>query len=108
MAMETARALPDSRLGRLLAAHRDRVLAVASAHGVTNVRVFGSVARGEDGVDSDIDLLVDVPELGFGLIEHAGLLIDLEDELGTSIDVAPSGTLRAGIRDRVLDEAIAL
>jgi uncharacterized protein len=108
MAVDIGRVLPDSRLGRLLAAHRDRVLAVAKSHGASNVRVFGSVARGEDGADSDIDLLVDVPEHGFGLIEHAGLLIDLEEELGTSIDLAPANTLRAGIRDSVLNEAIAL
>ena len=86
---------------------RDEILAIAQRHGASNVRVFGSVARGEAGPDSDVDILVDL-ELGRSLLDHAQLQIDLEDLLGRNVDVLPSRGLRPHLRDRVLKEAIPL
>ncbi|HLL80248.1 MAG TPA: nucleotidyltransferase family protein, partial [Ktedonobacteraceae bacterium] len=73
----------------------------------SNVRVFGSVARGEADEQSDIDLLIDL-EPGRSLFDLAGLLVDLEDLLGCNIDVVPEDSLRERIRGRVLKEAVTL
>ena len=86
---------------------RERVLEIAGRHGVTEVRVFGSVARQEDRPDSDIDLLVVVgaqPSSWF----PAGLVLDLEELLGRRVEVVTEKALDARSRDRVLREAIAL
>ena len=96
-----------SRPGQLLAAHRSEVLALARARGASNVRVFGSVARGEDAETSDIDLLVDFPE-GTSLLTVIGLEIALRDLLGVPVDVGPADALRPDMRERVLAEARAL
>jgi len=78
-----------------------------SAAGVENVRVFGSVARGEDSPQSDIDLLVDLgPEAT--LLELAGLREDLDALLGIRVDVATPGMLKPAIRARALAEAVPL
>jgi predicted nucleotidyltransferase len=71
------------------------------------VRVFGSVARGEDIATSDVDLLVDLDE-GVGLVALAGLRRELTELLGADVDVVPADTLKARIRDKVLAEAIPL
>jgi uncharacterized protein len=71
------------------------------------VRVFGSVARGTDGPDSDIDLLVDLPA-GTSLFTLARLENDLADLLGTKVDVVPAGNLREHLVDRALSEAVPL
>lgn len=68
---------------------------MAADHGASNVRVFGSVARGSAGPESDIDLLVDF-EPGRSLVDHVGLWRDLEDLLGRPVDVVSSG----GLTDR--------
>jgi predicted nucleotidyltransferase len=86
---------------------RDAVLRVAARHGAHNVRVFGSVARGEAGVDSDIDLLVDFRP-GYGLLSHAALIRELEQLLGCKVDVASQNGLKARMRPRVLAEAVPL
>jgi len=96
-----------SPLGRTLVRDRKRILACAATYGVRNVRVFGSVAHGTERPDSDIDLLVDLPE-GMSLFALARLENDLSDLVGTQIDVVPSGTLRAHLADRVLAEAVPL
>lgn len=90
-----------------LEARRSEVLGIAAAHGARNVRVFGSVARGEAGPDSDIDLLVDL-DAGRGLLDHAALMLDLEALFGRKVDVAVERGLRPAVRQRVLSEAIAL
>ena len=87
--------------------HREEILAVAARHGASNVRVFGSVARGEADDRSDIDFLVDL-EHGRSLFDLAGLLVDLEDLLDRPVDVATVPGLKTRIRDRVLAEAVAL
>jgi predicted nucleotidyltransferase len=70
-----------------------------------NVRIFGSVARGEDDDQSDVDFLVDLEE-GRNLLDLGGLLMDLRDLLGRDVDVVTPDGLRVRIRDRVLREAV--
>jgi predicted nucleotidyltransferase len=91
----------------LLTAKREEILQIASQHGAYNVRVFGSVARGEDGLDSDIDFLVEM-EPGRSLFDLGGLLMDLKKLLGVEVDIATEKGLRPRIRDRVLREAVTL
>jgi uncharacterized protein len=86
---------------------RDEILAIAARHGASNVRIFGSVARHEAGPLSDLDILVEF-EPGRTLLDHAGLMIELEGLLGCKVDVAIDGGLRERIRERVLAEAIPL
>ena len=83
------------------------MIEAAARRGGRNVRVFGSVARGEDADGSDIDLLVDL-DSGVGLVDLIGLGRDLSELLGAEVDVVPGQALKPGIRDRVLAEAIPL
>ncbi|PZS39452.1 MAG: nucleotidyltransferase [Pseudonocardiales bacterium] len=80
---------------------------IAVRRGARNVRVFGSVARGEDTDDSDIDLLVDL-DIDVGLVSLAGLTRELAELLDVDVDVVPAATLKSAVRDEVLSEAIAL
>ena len=91
----------------LLHEKREDILRVASKRGASNIRVFGSVARGEADSKSDIDLLVDL-EPGRSLFDLGGLLMDLQDLLGYKVDVVTARGLRDRIRERVLNEAIPL
>jgi len=79
-------------------------LRVAARHGAHNVRVFGSVARGEAGEDSDIDLLVEL-EPGRSLRDQAGLIVELLDLLGRKVDVVTEQGLYWLLRRRILKEA---
>ncbi len=90
-----------------LAAHRDKLLAIAAGHGASNLRVFGSVARGADKEGSDIDLLVDVRQ-GTSLFDLVGLQQDFEDTLGMKVDLLTEPELHPLIRERILAEARAL
>jgi len=94
-------------LNHLLKSRRDEILASAAKHGALNVRVFGSVARGEADSQSDIDLLVEF-QRGTSLLGHAALIQELEDLLGVKVDVVSDRGLRERVRDRVLHEAVAL
>lgn len=94
-------------LSKLIERNRQRILDVAARHGAGNVRVFGSVARGEAGDDSDIDFLIDLEE-GRSLLDHAALLLELQDLLGCRVDVVTERGLRDRIRGRVLKEAVPL
>ena len=88
----------------LLKVKREQILQIAAKHGARNVRVFGSVAHGEAGPQSDVDLLVDVgpdPSPFF----PGGLLADLEELLGRRVDVLTENALHWYIRDRILREA---
>ena len=87
--------------------HRDEIIKVAMMHGARNIRVFGSVARGEADEKSDVDFLVDL-ESGRSLLDLGGLLMDLKDVLGRDVDVVTEKGLNPRIRDRVLREAVAL
>ena len=90
-----------------LARMREQILALAARHGASNVRVFGSVARGDANAASDVDFLVDVEE-GRSLLDLAGLHVDLEDLLGLRVDVVTEPGPKARIRQRVLAEAVAV
>jgi predicted nucleotidyltransferase len=92
------------RLGQLLARHRHEVTAIAQRYGLTNVRVFGSVARSEETPQSDIDLLVDVAA-GVGLVGLARCQRDLEELLDARVDLVPAGGLKEGVAHSVLTEA---
>jgi predicted nucleotidyltransferase len=94
-------------LEELIRARREDILRTTSQHGAYNVRVFGSVARGDADEQSDLDLLVDM-EAGRSLFDLGGLLTDLEELLGCSVDVVTEKGLRDRIRSRVLQEAIPL
>ncbi len=83
------------------------ILRLAAKHGAHNVRVFGSVSRGEVGPQSDVDILVDM-EPGRSLMDLGGLLMDLEDLLGRKVDVVTEKGLHWYIRDKVLKEAVRL
>lgn len=87
--------------------NRDTVLAIAERYGATNVRVFGSVARGEDDDQSDIDFLIDLAP-GRSLFDLGGLLMELNALLGKQVDVTTEKGLKRRIRDRVLKEAVSL
>jgi len=96
-----------SPLGRLLVEQRERILDIAREHRATNVQVFGSVARGEDTPESDVDLLVEfLPPLS--LLTRVGLIEDLESELGVSVDVSTPPGLKKRCRSAVLAESRAL
>lgn len=101
------RRLPTTRTGELLRSRAGELAAAAKRLGASNLRVFGSVARGEDGPNSDIDLLVDV-EPGTSLIGLGKLETAFEAVLGREVDVVPASSLKAGIKEQVLSEAIAL
>lgn len=94
-------------LNELLQSKREDILRTAAKYGAYNVRVFGSVARGEADEQSDIDLLVNM-EPDRSLFDLGGLLTDLEDLLGCKVDVVTEKGLRDRIRERVLKEAVAL
>ena len=86
---------------------RGDILRLAARYGARNVRIFGSVARGEARPDSDIDFLVDL-ESGCSLLDLGGLLMDLQDLLHCKVDVVTEKGLRSRIRARVLQEAVSL
>jgi uncharacterized protein len=86
---------------------RDQILHAASEHGALNVRVFGSVARGEQDDDSDVDLLVDM-EPGRSLLDLGGLLVDLEELLRRAVHLVTQAGLHPLIREQVLSEAVPL
>jgi uncharacterized protein len=90
-----------------LARRRDQILALAARHGAENVRVFGSVARGEALAESDVDFLVEL-EQGRSLFDLAGLLVDLEDLIGRPVDVVTVSGLKPRIRAKVLEEAVPI
>lgn len=96
-----ARPLPHE----LLQEHREELIALAAEYGLTNVRIFGSSQRGDDGPDSDIDLLVSVPP-NTGLLTIAAFGRRAEELLGVHVDVVSEGGLREG--HRILATATAL
>ncbi len=91
----------------LLRGQREEILRIAAKHGAYNLRVFGSVARGDARADSDVDFLVDL-EHGRSLLDLGGFLLDLQDLLGRNVDVVTEKGLHWYIRDRVIQEAVPL
>jgi len=94
-------------LEQVLHSNRAAINALAKRHGVRNIRVFGSLARGEAGAESDIDLLVDI-EPGRSLFDLGGFQMDMQALLGRRVDVVTEKALHWYIRDRVLSEAIVI
>lgn len=92
---------------KLLKVRREEILRIAANHGARNVRIFGSVARGQAGSESDLDVLVDL-EPGHSLLDLGGFLMDLQELLGCKVDVVTEKGLRERIRDRVLREAVPI
>jgi uncharacterized protein len=97
----------ESKVFPRLKEKRQEILRIAQAHGATNIRVFGSVARGEEGPESDLDLLVEMkPESS--LLDLVSLWQDLEDLLGYKVDVITEGGISPYLRDRIYAEAVLL
>ena len=94
-------------INEVLKKKREEILRVAARHGASNIRIFGSVARGESDEKSDVDLLVTM-EAGRSLLDHAALWLELQELLGCEVDVVSEKGLRPRIRDRVLKEAVPL
>lgn len=92
---------------RLFTEMRSEILRLGELHGASNLRVFGSVARGTEDANSDVDFLVEM-EAGRSLLDLGGLQYDLEQLLMHPVDVVTERGLKARIRDRVLKEAIPL
>jgi uncharacterized protein len=108
--MTQARTTPQAQVvtfDQLLHQKRDDIKRIAARHGAYNIRVFGSVARGEAGPESDIDLLIDVGPSTSSWFP-AGLILDLEDLLGRRVEVIAEKALNPELRDHVLREAIPL
>jgi len=95
------------KIRQILQEKRAEILQLATKHGAFNVRIFGSVARGEEREDSDVDFLVEM-ETERSLLDRIGLIQDLEDFLGKKVDVANVKGLREAFRERILREAIFL
>jgi uncharacterized protein len=104
---DMAKGLPDTRIGRRLRRRRRAVLELCARRGATNLRLFGSVARGDDTESSDVDLLVDVDE-HVGLVTLIGLERELRDLLGVEVDVVPAIALKPALREQVMKDAIPL
>jgi predicted nucleotidyltransferase len=95
----------NTRFNQLLEDKRGEILRIAAEYGAREVRVFGSVARGEADQESDIDFLVEL-ETGRSLMDLGGLQMELESPLGRRVDVVTARGLKARIRERVLREAV--
>lgn len=88
----------------ILSSKRGEILRLAAKHGARNVRVFGSVARGDATESSDVDFLVDM-EPGRSLFDMGGLLMDLRELLGRDVDLVTENGLYWLLRRRILKEA---
>ena len=94
-------------LDTLRVERREEILGLAARRGARSLRVFGSVARNEASENSDLDLLV-VWEPGRSLMDHAGLVQDLQDLLGGKVHVGTEKSLHWCVRERILGEATPL
>lgn len=94
-------------LGQRLRSRRQDVVAAAADYGVSGLRVFGSVARGEDGPDSDVDLIAELPP-GMSLFKLGRLQAQLEDILGTRVDLVPAPDLKPDVRTHADSDVVAL
>ena len=99
--------MTGSTIGEAIREQRESILRVAAKHGATQVRLIGSVARGEARPDSDIDLLVTWQE-GTSILDQAALKLELESLLGRKVDIASDGWVKPSIRESVYRDAIAL
>lgn len=86
---------------------REAILRIAEKYGARNIRVFGSISRGEESVTSDIDLLVDL-EPGRSLLDQVGLKQEIEELLGRCVDIVVEGGISPYLEQRILSEAVPL
>ena len=107
MTEREGRFLPSSELGFLLVANRDAVVTVLGRYGIRDVAVFGSLARGDDGPDSDIDLAVEIPS-DMGLIGLAKAERELTALLGVRVDLVPSGLMKPSVRSTANADLVPL
>ncbi len=91
----------------MLKQRREEIIALAGKRGASNIRGFGSVIRGDNTGDSDIDFLVDM-ETGRSLLDHSGLVLDLQEMLGQRVDVVTERSLYWLLKRKILKEARAL
>lgn len=98
---------PSQRIMDAVRQHRDEILEIADRRRAENVRIFGSVARGDAREDSDLDILVDLKPHA-SLFDLGGLNGELETLLGMKVDVVPANSVKAPIRERVMSEAVPL
>ncbi|MBA3798644.1 MAG: nucleotidyltransferase domain-containing protein [Geodermatophilaceae bacterium] len=94
-------------VGRRVRENRAEILRIAGSYGAGNVRVFGSVARGEDSTDSDVDLLVDLAP-GTGLVGLGRFERELRALLDTDVDVVPADSLKPGVASEAVRAAVQL
>ena len=94
-------------VGQRVRRRRHDLVAAAAAHGVSGLRVFGSVARGQDRPDSDVDLLAELPP-GMSLFALARLQAELEDIVGSRVDLVPAADLKPEVRERAGLDLVAL
>jgi len=92
---------------KMLIEKRDEILRIAEKHGVGSIRVFGSSARDEAGEGSDVDFLIDVTGPTTPWFP-GGLVADLEELLGCGVDVVEEASIREGLRETVISEAVPL
>ena len=91
----------------LLESHRDELIALARRRGVTAIRVFGSMSRGDADEDSDVDLLITLSP-GTSALALGGLLMDAKELLGRRVDVVTEASLHPALRERILADAVTL
>jgi predicted nucleotidyltransferase len=87
--------------------YREAIVRIATSHGARNIRVFGSLARGQARPDSDVDILIKL-DPGRSLLDIIAIKQDLEDLLGRQVDVVTEAAISPYIRDQVLKEAVNL
>jgi uncharacterized protein len=97
----------NMNISELLQQKRRQVLEIAEGHGARNIRLFGSVARGEETESSDLDLLIEM-DSGRGLLDVIAIKQDLEELLGCKVDVVTEAAISPYLRDKVLHEAVSL
>ncbi len=91
----------------IIGSHREQILSLAAKYGASDVRIFGSFARGTADEHSDVDFLVNLAP-GRSLFDLGGLLYELQQVIGRRVDVVTDAGLRPRIRDRVLKEAVPI
>ena len=99
--------MTGAAIGEAIRKQREAILRLAAKHGATQVRLIGSVARGDARPDSDVDLLVKWKD-GTSLLDQAALKLELENLLGRKVDIASDGWVKPSIRESVYRDAIAL
>src|SRR5512140_607201 len=97
----------DLTVGETIREKREAIVRIAARHGATQVRLIGSVARGDARSDSDVDLLVTWSE-GTSLLDQAALMLELESLLGRKVDIASDGWVKPSIRESVYRAVVAL